>query len=270
MLATLRAGIIPKSETTPMGTRQIYRTGLLPFILVLLTMPSAVRAQLAGLPEYGVLLSGTPANPVVLNESPHRILAFALRVRRGDAGVVTQSNLVGLSQLTGGNAGADGPGIPPGGTSLSLPPQLSPVPAVNGQRPDIGNTGAALDSVLFDDGLFVGPDLGHVYESLTAMITAEVSVDSLLLSAKTVSDFATAWDKIKQIAATPPVPPSGCFAYIVSANVCAYNPTGRALVDPNSSRQVAMQLLSARDRLGEKAAVAQAASSLAYPIIHKE
>jgi hypothetical protein len=32
----------------------------------------------------------------------------------------------------------------------------------------------------------------------------------------------------------------------------------------------AMQLLVVRDRLGEKAAVAQAASSIAYPKIHKE
>jgi hypothetical protein len=252
-----------------MRTRQIHRISVLLLLLFFALAPAAM-AQLVGLPEYAVLLSGTPDNPVVLNQSPHPILAFALRVRRGDQGFGTQSNLVGLSQLTRGNVGAAGPGIPPGGTSLSLSTQPSPVTTVNGQRADIGNAEATLDSVLFDDGLFVGPDLGHVYESITAMITAEVSVDSLLLSAKTESDFATAWDQIKQIAETPLVPPSGCFAYIAPANVCAFNPTGRALVDPNSPRQFAMQLLSVRDRLGEKAAVAQAASSLAYPKIHKE
>jgi hypothetical protein len=122
---------------------------------------------------------------------------------------------------------------------------------------DIGYTQATLDSVLFDDGLFVGPDLGHMYESITARINAEVSVDSLLLSAKTDRDFATAWDQIKQIAETPSVPPTSAPGFI-------------DLVDPNSPRWFAMQLLSVRDRLGEKAAVAQAASSLAYPKIHKE
>ena len=132
-----------------------------------------------------------------------------------------------------------------------------------------------LDSVLFDDGLIVGPDLGHMYESITARIAAEVSVGSLLLSAKTDGELATAWEQIKQIAETPLVPPTSapvtttagrpCFAY-VSGIGCVYSP----FADPNSPRQFAMQLLSVRDRLGERAAVAQAASSLAYPKIHKE
>jgi hypothetical protein len=127
---------------------------------------------------------------------------------------------------------------------------------------DIGSTQATLDSVLFDDGLFVGPDLGHMYELITARIKAEVSVDSLLLSAKTDRDFAAAWDQIKQIAETVPVPPTSAPGIATA---------GRRVLDPNfSPRRFAIQLLSVRDRLGEKAAVAQAASSLAYPKIHKE
>jgi hypothetical protein len=43
-----------------------------------------------------------------------------------------------------------------------------------------------------------------------------------------------------------------------------------AIVRHIASYQFAMQLLAVRDRLGEKAAVAQAASSLTYPKIHKE
>jgi hypothetical protein len=116
-----------------------------------------------------------------------------------------------------------------------------------------------LDSVLFDDGLFVGPDLGHTYEVITARIAAEVSVDSLLLSAKTESDFATAWDQIKKIAETPLVPPTSL-----------PKTPAASFANLNAPRQFAMQLLAVRDRLGEKAAVAQAASSLAYPKIHKE
>jgi hypothetical protein len=236
-----------------MRTRQTYSISVLPLLLLFFAVAPAAMAQLVGLPEYGVLLSGTPDNPVVLNQSPHRILAFALRQGRG----MFFSNQAGLSQLTRGNAGPEGPGIPPGGTSLSLPHVAAPQVMTAGGRADIGHTEATLDSVLFDDGLLVGPDLGHMYER----IAAEIFVDSLLLSAKTESDFATAWDQIKQIAETPLVPPT---------SAPGTTTTGRPFVDSNSRRQFARQLLSVRDRLGEKAAVAQAASSLAYPKIHKE
>lgn len=242
-----------------MRTTGIY-VSVLPLLLLLFAVAPAAMAQLVGLPEYGVLLSGTRDNPVVLNQSQHRILAFALRQRSGDKGLATISNQVGLSQLTRGNAGPSGPGIPPGGTSLSLPQVAAPqVRTAPGQRTDIAEV--TLDSVLFDDGLFVGPDLSHAYESITARITAEVSVDSILLSAKTGGELATAWEQIKQIAETPLVPPTPAPGTI---------PESRLVPDPNSPRQSAMQLLSVRERLGEKAAVAQAAASLAYPKIHKE
>jgi len=78
-------------------------TGILPLLLLLFAVAPAAMAQLVGLPEYGVLLSGTPDNPAVLNQSQHRILAFALRQRSGDQGLTTISNQVGLSQLTRGN-----------------------------------------------------------------------------------------------------------------------------------------------------------------------
>lgn len=255
-----------------MRMRQIHSIRVIPVLFLLSVVAPAALAQLTGLPEYGVLLSGTPDNPVVLNQSPHRILAFALRTRREgqDRFSGTHSNQVGLSQLTRGNADPDGPGIPPGGTSLSLQPFPVGIGIVNGQRADIGNAEATLDSVLFDDGLFVGPDLGHVYESITARIAAEVSVDSILLSAKTDSEFTRAWEQIKQIAETPPGTTRSCFAYIASANVCAFSHEGPPVEDRNSPSQFANQLLFVRDRLGEKSAVAQAASSLTYPKIHKE
>ena len=235
---------------------------VLPLLFLLFAVAPAAMAQLVGLPQYGVLLSGTPDNPVVLNQSQHRILAFALRQRSGDQGLTTISNQVGLSQLTRGNAGPSGPGIPPGGTSLLLPQVAAPaVRTANGQRTGIGLTEVTLDSELFDDGLFVGPDLSHAYESITARITAEVSVDSILLSAKTGGELATAWEQIKQIAETPLVPSTPALGTITES---------RLVPDPNSPRQSAMQLLSVRERLGEKAAVAQAAASLAYPKLHKE
>jgi hypothetical protein len=254
--AKLREAIILSVETTRMRT-QIYGISVMPLLLLLLAVVPAARAQLVGLPQYGVLLSGTADDPVVLNQSPHRILAFALRQGKGRMFI---SNQAGLSQLTRGNGGPDGPGIPPGGTSLSLP-QVGRAHMMSASgRADIGFTDATLDGVLFDDGLFVGPDLGHVYESITARIAAEISVGSILLSAKTDGELAAAWDQIKQIAETPVVhfiPPTGTI-------------TGPPVPDPNSPRQFAQQLLLVKDRLGEQAAVAQAAASRTYPKIHKE
>jgi hypothetical protein len=110
--------------------------------------------------------------------------------------------------------------------------------------------------------LFVGPDLAHTFESITARINAELSVHSLLFSAKTVSEVAAAWDQIKQIAETTPVPPTPAPGIATG---------GRRVLDPYfSPRQFAIQLLAVRDRMGERAAVELAASSRAYPRIHKE
>lgn len=49
-----------------MRTRQTYSISVIPLLLLLFAVAPAARAQLVGLPQYGVLLSGTLDNPVIL------------------------------------------------------------------------------------------------------------------------------------------------------------------------------------------------------------
>ena len=84
--------------------------------------------------------------------------------------------------------GPDGPGIPAGGTSLSLPQGNAPQTKNDaGQRTDIGYTKATLDSVLFDDGLFAGPDLPDCLlhdlwlVSLAQLIHKPIGIHSLFI-----------------------------------------------------------------------------------------
>ena len=58
--------------------------GVLPLLILLFSVSSTAMAQVTGLPQYGVILTGTPDDPVVLNQSPHRILVYALRLQQGD------------------------------------------------------------------------------------------------------------------------------------------------------------------------------------------
>ena len=129
-----------------MRTKWVYISSVLPLLVLPFAVSTTAMAQLIGLPPYRVLLTGTPDDPVVLNQSPQRILAFALRLQKGDQDrfPTTRSNQVGLGQLKTPNAGPSGPGIPPGGTSLSLLPQPMAPQTKNaaGQRTDIGYTEA--------------------------------------------------------------------------------------------------------------------------------
>jgi hypothetical protein len=99
--------------------------------------------------------------------------------------------------------------------------------------------------VLFDDGLFGGPDLRLTYDSITAGIAAEVFVDSILLSTKTDGELATAWAQIKQIAEAPLIPPTsapgtttaGVLALLTSLVSAACTVLLQILTHPGSLRR---------------------------------
>jgi hypothetical protein len=248
-----------------MRTKLVSVDGVLPLLILFFSVSSTAMAQLTGLPQYGVILAGTPDDPVILNQSPHRILVYALRLQKGDQDRYPATRVKDyLRQLTTPQTAPSGAGIAPGATSLSLPQVIAPqTKNAAGQRTDIGYTQATLDSVLFDNGQFVGPDVSHTFESTTARITGELSVHSLLLSAKTAAEVAAAWDKIKEIAETPVVP---------STSAPGVPGAGRpGFGDPSYwPRQSAIQLLAVRDHMGEATAYALAASTQAYPKIQRE
>jgi hypothetical protein len=248
-----------------MRTKLVSIDGVLPLLILLFSVSSTAMAQLIGLPQYGVILTGTPDDPVVLNQSPHRILLYALRLQRGDQDRFPASRVRDfLGELTTLQIAPNGPGIAPGATSLSVLQMTAPQTRnAAGQRTDMGYTQATLDAVLFDNGQFVGPDVSRTFESTTERINGELSVHSLLLSAKTAAEVAAAWAKIKEIVETPAAPS------IPASGVPGVGRPGFG--DPSFwPRQSARVLLNVRDRMGEPAAFALAASTQAYPKIQRE
>lgn len=248
-----------------MGTKLVSIHGVLPLFTLLYSVSSSAMAQLTGLPQYGVILTGTADDPVVLNQSPHRFLVYALRLQKGDRDRYAATRVRDfLGELTTLQLAPNGPGIAPGATSLSVPQmQATQTKNAAGQRTDIGYTQATLDAVLFDNGQFVGSDVSRTFERTTERINGELSVYSLLLSAKTAAEVAAAWAKIKEIAETPAAP---------STPASGVPGAGRpGFGDPSFwPRQSARVLLNVRDRMGEAAAFALVASTQSYPKIQRE
>jgi hypothetical protein len=219
---------------------------------------SIMMAQTVGLPEYGIQLTGTVLSPVVVNNSSHRILAFTLQWE--ESGVRSgQETTNFLLQFRSAELRRRGAGVGPG---ESYGKDIAPIPppevrTAGGEPPHAHATKVWLDSALFDNGLLVGPDLSNTFDALTRFVQAELAVHSLLLSADKTSREA-AWSKIGEIAATQPNPPGD--------PVAGHAQYLAAFVAHNAAEE----LLRVRDRAGEAAAIALAASTQAYPKIRKE
>lgn len=128
-------------------------------------------AQTVGLPQYGVLLEGTADAPVLINNSPHRILAYALQY--DNTGFSTYNMLRQFrTQPTSS-------GIAPGAIGrIPVPAQVRDVRGL-----PVQHTYVALDAVLFDDGHVLGPDKGGMFDGLASQIKAEQEIAAILLNA---------------------------------------------------------------------------------------
>ena len=224
--------------------------------LVLLGL-SAI-AQTTGLPQYGVLLEGTANEPKLINNSPHRIVSYALIYdNRGtstldllgqlrtkpisEVGIASGSTFwPTLGSIDGGSIGR-----------FPVPPQVR---GNSGLPPE--HNSVALDAVLFEDGHFVGPDRSGLYDRLTSQIRQEQEVAAILLD---TTDRNAAWASIQSIASSPPEPPARAQGtYGVGAGPL---PAWRA--------QFARQLLSVRSAQGDAGAIKTAESTKNYPVIMK-
>jgi hypothetical protein len=115
-------------------------------------------ANLAGLPEYGVILEGTINAPKVVNNSGKSLLGHVLHYE--------DSNGEGkLIQVLTTN-------------EIMLNGHLQPVPTTwkpavyNGVEP----VKVMLDAVIFEDGHFVGPDKGQSFDKLSEILDAQVAL----------------------------------------------------------------------------------------------
>jgi hypothetical protein len=163
--------------------------------------------HLAGLPEHGVLLTGTPENPVIENRSGRAVIAYRLK-KAGQSGH-------GPAPFTLLAFSGQPAGIPDGGAvfvhgnvPINLAGQvqvLSPFHSTSllGPIESPVIVSATLHSVIFGDGQFVGLDEEWVFEHFGRVIKVMAEVGLL---AK-----AGAWDQIKVLdfSAGPRAPASG-------------------------------------------------------------
>ena len=215
---------------------------MLSIFIVFLVVAAAAIAQMVGLPQAGVILAGTPASPVVINNSSHWILAYTL-VNQNTAGRVLPHTYDMIGQLRN-NPRA---GIAPG---ASFPDgQLPRVETRDASgAPPLPPTQVSLDSVIFDNGELVGPDRAKIFDVITARLQAQKDVN--------LAVEAGAWSKIQQIAD--------------GGNTGAPAPAGSEMYQ-RSYRQraviAATEMLRVRERTGDAGALQLAASMAAYPTI---
>jgi hypothetical protein len=211
----------------------------------MLTSPS-----LAGLPGYGVTLSGSPNAPVIVNNSDRSIIGYVLRLEdESHRGVVHR--MLGLRALRDGRSA----GIPPGSSQPFAPQTDIRFP----DQTDAGSfVSATLDAVLFSDGEFAGPDRSKAFDDIVATIAGEQHVANQLLSVQNSSgpEKDAVWSQILQMAR-------------------GEAPAGQMKTPPEVLFQKAQtitagELVGARDRTGEDAAFDLAVRSGKYPNLWRQ
>src|SRR5215831_1039163 len=117
----------------------------------------------------GVSLAGDANAPVIVNHSTHRILEYTLLFHAA-TGSSRPSTYSMLGQLR--KAPLSSVGIAPGASWVHAPNISTQILDASVRAP-ASATSVALDSVLFEDGSFAGPDKAGQYDMLIARLQAE-------------------------------------------------------------------------------------------------
>ncbi|HUI81595.1 MAG TPA: hypothetical protein VLY24_26905 [Bryobacteraceae bacterium] len=193
-------------------------------LLLLFSLGTLAFAQtMTGLPANGINLIGNPASPAISNASSKAIFAVIIRSGTGSIDTVWFSALPiapGTSRSVSSGRGYSGPQI-------------------------------ALDSAVFEDGSFVGPDKSSIYPIMQRQIAAYVNTANTFLANP---DRTAAWQQLNSQAWQQTADLSG--GPIVAGEVFAL-------------RAAARTLLNERIRNGESAAEARAAKFSALGILNK-
>ena len=207
-------------------------------LALLLAAASALRAQgqqqtLVGMPEYGVLLTGSPEVPVIVNHSGRAIIGFNLTTYEADGGKGPGAGLV-LVYLR----------------SAAIVDGAQYQPPLSGSRLPIAK--AVLDGVLFDNGEYVGVD-DWFFAVAQLRLNTYREIGKQLTAVKYGSDaeIAAVWSKFEEL-----VP-------------WRRNPSARihALASDPDRNSAVLNLLQERDLHGERLAsdLAEYYSSLPVP-----
>jgi hypothetical protein len=209
---------------------------------VLLVSAAAAIAQMIGLPQAEVSLAGTPTAPVVINNSSHWILAYTI-VDQSGVGPVRPHTYNRIDQLRN-NPRA---GIAPGASSADGQfPRVETRDARGAPPPP--PTQVSLDSVLFDNGVLVGPDRANMFYVFTARLQAQRDVN--------LEVEAGAWSKLQQIADGG----TASARALTPSEIYQRSYRERAVI-------AATEMLRARERTGDAGALKLAASMAVYPTI---
>jgi hypothetical protein len=153
-------------------------------------------AALVGMPELGVMLTGTPDKPEVVSNSGRGILGYViLPLNASGLGsfmptLKTEDLRLALVRPTS----ASGP--------MATPPRRSSFGKGSADgRPIVK---AILDAVIFDDGQYAGPDSGQYFEILSGRVDGERAL------AQAVSGKKISWDDLEVL--DPQRPPAEAFA----------------------------------------------------------
>jgi hypothetical protein len=206
-------------------------------LALLLAGVSALRPQgkqqtLQGLPEYGVLLTGSPEVPVIVNHSGRAIIGFDLRTYEADGGKGPGAGLVLVSLR-----------------SAAIMDGAQYQPPFSGSRLPIVE--AVLSGVLFDNGEYVGvDDWFFAVAPLRLNIYREIGKQLTAVKYGSDAEIAAVWSKVEEM-----VPWRHDSRRLLALGI-----------DPDR-RSAALNLLQERDLHGERLAfdLAEYYSSLPVP-----
>jgi hypothetical protein len=180
---------------------------------------------------------------VIINNSSHRILVYTLVEQ--DANGNVRPHTYDMIRQFRNNPQA---GIAPGASfSESQLPGRTEVRNASG-APLPPPIEVSLDSVLFDNGVLVGPDGSNSFDAITARLQAQKDVSLAVESGD--------WLKLQQIVA------AGDPASSTPVSAGIYQRNYRLFVV-----SAAKEMLAARDRTGDAATLKLAASMASFPTI---
>lgn len=157
---------------------------------LLLAAVSALHAQeqqpamMVGMPEYSIVLSGSPENPVIVNHSGKAVIGYDVEIMDANGRRSGVGQIMALSVMPAGIPDGDSAYVV--GAAPVNPTVPMPTAARNASLEPIVR--AALLSVVFADGQFVGTDKFGIFERFNKELKATAEVGKL---AKT-----GAWDQV--------------------------------------------------------------------------
>jgi hypothetical protein len=149
---------------------------------------------LNGLPEIGVTLAGTPDKPIIVNHTQRRVIVYVLQFESRDpqtGAYGPHSVVVTNAVLHIRNGSKDEQTSIPAGASRPYPKHSM------GNPSDAPIARATLDSVVFEDGEFAGPDAMQMYDFISTSnnLQGEMyrAVARAHASGKTLTETMAGW-----------------------------------------------------------------------------